>query len=302
MVVLPFKLRFTGVLTLLVSPFASNPPDIQHCTGASSTTPLLLGLGKGTQKHKRMAYTFHHDDTLHVSSGDWYLGHDTLSVVYPLDISYVEVEEEEEEFRTARSVVFAYDDNDDGASTSDGISMELSGSVRAVWEGNSSSDSDLDSDYSGSRREHVSDVTTISVSTGGDFPLNDLVTQHSELTFDVSFPSTRSERDFGSMVEFAVLQPMANFMLVPALDLTGATDVHSDDEDLGCPHAISGVACHCLTARNLSAVQDILKELRRVEDRELRRHEAAEWPHGRSEPDRRSEQAWEELTVDLLFE
>lgn len=248
-----------------------------------------------------MAYTIQYDDTLHVASSDWYLGHETLTVVYPPYINYDEDEGNEEEYHESTSVILVYDDNEDGTSTTNEASVELAGYLRAGWADGMSSDSDSDSEYSGSRREHVSDVTTISVSTGGDFPINDLLTQHSELTMDVSFPSTMSERDFGSMVELAVLQPMANVMLVPALDLTGATDIHVDDEHLGCAHAISGEACHCLTARNLSAVQDILKEVRRAEGRELRRHEAAEWQHPRSEPDRRSDQAWEELTVDLLF-
>ncbi|KAK3948865.1 hypothetical protein QBC32DRAFT_267980 [Pseudoneurospora amorphoporcata] len=249
-----------------------------------------------------MAHPIHYDDILHIASSAWYLGNQNLSIAYPLDISYVEVEEDDEELHEATSVVFAYGENDDGTSTTDGTSMELSGSLRAVWADDLSSDSDSDSDYSGSRREHVSDVTTISVSTGGDFPINDLVTQHSELTFDVSFHSTVSERDFGSMAELAGFQTWENMFLVPGLVLTGATDVHLEDEDLGCNHAISGVVCHCLTARNLSAVQEILKDLRRAEGRELRRHEAAEWPHPRSQPDRRSEQAWGDLTVDLRFE
>lgn len=247
-----------------------------------------------------MAYTIQYDDILHTASRDWYLEQETLSVVYPSDLSYADDEDDDEEYHDAMSVTLAYDDNGDGMSATEGARTELSGSL-AIWADGSSSDSDSDSEYSGSRREHVSDITTISVSTGGDFPIDDLMTQHSELTFDVSFPSTVSERDIGSLMGLAVLQPIVNVMMVPALDLTGAIDVQSDDEDLGCPHAISGVACHCLTARNLSAVQDILKELRRVEDRELRRHEAAEWHHPRSEPDRRSDQAWEELTVDLLF-
>lgn len=249
-----------------------------------------------------MAYTFHHNDTLHVASGDWYLDHDTLTVVYPPYIDYDDEgddEGEDEEYHDSVSVIIVYDGTEDETSTADTLSMELSGSLRAVWADESSSDSDSDSDHSGSRRERVSDITTISVSTGGDFHINDIVSQHSELTMDVSFPSTISERDFGSMAELAAFQPYTNFFMVPALDLTGATDVHSDDEDLGCNHAISGVVCHCLTARNLDAVQDILKDLRKAESRELRRHEAAEW---RSEPDRRSEQAWEELTVDLRFE
>lgn len=249
-----------------------------------------------------MAYTIQYDDTLHTTSNDWYLEQETLSVVYPSNISYVDDEEDDEEYHDAMSVTLAYDDVGDGMDTTDGARTELSGSLRAVWADGSSSGSDSYSEYSGSRRERVSDMTTISVSTGGDFSIDDLMTQHSELTFDISFPSTVSERDIGSLMGLAVLQPVVNVMMVPALDLTGAIDVQSDDEDLGCPHAISGVACHCLTARNLSAVQDILKELRRVEDRELRRHERADWHHPRSEPpDRRSDQAWEELTVDLHF-
>ncbi|EGZ76809.1 hypothetical protein NEUTE2DRAFT_153621 [Neurospora tetrasperma FGSC 2509] len=238
-------------------------------------------------KSLRMTYTIQHDDTLHVASSDWYFGHETLTVIYPPHINYAEDERDDQDYQSP-SVILVYDsDNEDGRSITEADGM--------------SSDSDSDSEYSGSQREHVSDVTTISVSTGGDFSINDLVTQHSGLTLDASFPSTVSERDLGSIMELGVLQPMVNAMLVPALDLTGATDVHSDDEDLGCTHAISGVACHCLTTRNLDAVQDILKELRRVESRELRRHEATEWHHPRSEADRRSDQAWEELTVDLLF-
>ncbi|EGO52002.1 hypothetical protein NEUTE1DRAFT_54160 [Neurospora tetrasperma FGSC 2508] len=285
-VVPPFRPRSMGLLTSPVSPFNfETPKDTQGCSESSSTTPLLPGRGKGTKKPERMTYIIQHDDTLHVASSDWYFGHEALTVIYPPHISHAEDERDDQDYQSP-SVILVYEsDNEDGRSIAGADGM--------------SSDSDSDSEYSGSQREHVSDVTTISVSTGGDF--NDLVTQHSGLTLDVSFPSTVSERDLGSNMELGVLQPMVNAMLVPALDLTGATDVHSDDEDLGCTHAISGVACHCLTARNLDAVQDILKELRRVESRELRRHEATEWHHPRSEPDRRSDQAWEELTVDLLF-
>ncbi|KAL0475108.1 hypothetical protein QR685DRAFT_35096 [Neurospora intermedia] len=287
-VVPPLRPRSMGLLTSPVSPLNfETPKDTQGRSESSSTTPLLPGRGKGTKKPERMTYTIQHDETLHVASSDWYFGHETLTVIYPPHISHAEDERDDQDYQSP-SVILVYEsDNEDGRSITGADGM--------------SSDSDSDSEYSGSQREHVSDVTTISVSTGGDFSINDLVTQHSGLTLDVSFPSTVSERDLGSIMELGVLQPMVNAMLVPALDLTGATDVHSDDEDLWCTHAISGVACHCLTARNLDAVQDILKELRRVESRELRRHEATEWHHPRSEPDRRSNQVWEELTVDLLF-
>ncbi|KAK3488519.1 hypothetical protein B0T13DRAFT_491277 [Neurospora crassa] len=274
----------TKPLAFVVPPFR---PHIQGHSESSLTAPLLPSRGKGTKKPERMTYTIQHDDTLHVASSDWYFGHETLTVIYPSHINYAEDERDDQDYQSP-SVILVYDsDNEDGRSITDADGM--------------SSDFDSNSEYSGSEREHVSDVTTVSVSIGGDFSINDLVTQHSGLTLDASFPSTVSERDLGSIMELGVLQPMVNAMLVPSLDLTGATDVHSDDEDLGCTHAISGVACHCLTARNLDAVQDILKELRRVESRELRRHEATEWHHPRSEADRRSDQAWEELTVDLLF-
>ncbi|KAK3395384.1 hypothetical protein B0T20DRAFT_33287 [Sordaria brevicollis] len=249
-----------------------------------------------------MAYTIHYDDAFHTASSDWYLEQDMLSVVYPSDISYVDDEDDDEEYHGATSVTLAYDNLGDGMSATEGARTELSESF-AVWPDGSSSGSgsDSDSEYSGSRRERVSDITTISVSTGGDFFIDNLLTQHSELSFDVSFPSTVSEHDIGSLMGLGVFQPMVNVMMVPALDLTGAIDVQSDDEDLGCPHAISGVSCHCLTARNLNAVQDILKELRRIEDRELKSHETANWQRPRTEPDRRSDQAWEKLTVDLHF-